>query len=186
VGSLACRAGENKKLLQNSTYGLSALKAILDAMEGSGFATGTDSLKVLSDVLDLIRTELTFQHQADATLSQASPGSGTKYTVLDTTAKARIIVIAVKCIWTVQPTPLEVHVTIDGVSLTFTVSNPVSDTWYQAALDPTAGETSQVLTTTNFLPYRSFLLEGRSVKVEAEITGGTVSQLDARIKYAKR
>jgi len=54
VGSLACRAGENKALLQNATYGLSALKAILDAIEGSGFATGTDSLKILSDVLDAI------------------------------------------------------------------------------------------------------------------------------------
>jgi len=42
------------------------------------------------------------------------------------------------------------------------------------------------LVTTDVEVTRSFLLEGRSVKVEAETTGGTVSNLSATVKYAKK
>ena len=123
-----------------------------------------------------------FKQQADATLSQA-PVSGTKYEVLATTKNVRIIGISVQCTWTVQPTPLEIHITIDGQTVTFTVTDPVTATDYFCQNSFAAAETAQELTTTQ--PDQAFLREGRSVKVEAEITGGTVSNLSARVKYAK-
>jgi len=233
MGSLACRAGENKSLLQNASYGLAALKALLDAIladtgttleakldtidsivdailvdtgttleakldtidgivdaiEGSGFSTTTDSLKVISDVLDLIRTELTFQHQADAYLSQVNPVSAQWYTVLDTTANVRIIGIAARVTWAVtQPTPLQVRITIDGNVITHSITNPVSATVYHAYIDSWEAEATQILSTTVYSAYRSFIYEGRSVKVEAAITWATTqpTPLVCRVKYAKR
>ena len=123
------------------------------------------------------------EHQADAVLNQANPISGTKYTVLPTTKNVRIITIATKVTWTVQPSPLELHIIIDGVNIPISQIDPVSDTWYNAELvdswTPSAGFS------TAHHPHRSFLLEGRSVKVEVEITGGTVSNLNSIVKYAK-
>lgn len=124
------------------------------------------------------------QQQADATLSQANPVSGTKYTVLDTVNNTRIIGISAQCTWTVQPTPLEIHVTIDGETVTFTVANPATATDYFAANSLANAETAQELAAAQ--PAVPFLREGQSVKVEAEITGGTVSNLSARVKYAKK
>jgi len=121
-------------------------------------------------------------HQADATLTQA-PVSGIKYVVLDT-KNARIISIGVKCVWTVQPTPLEIHITIDGVAIIASKIDPVTNTEYLV-------NDSHPLLATLFLESPGsgrilpFLIEGRSVKIEAEITGGTVSNLTARVKYAK-
>jgi len=119
------------------------------------------------------------EHQADATLSQANPVSGTKYTVLDTTKNVRIISVSVQCTWTVQPTPIEVHITIDGVSITVGFTDPVSATSYFFVND----RSSLCVFTANRA--QAFQLEGRSVKIEAEITGGTVSNLSATVKYAK-
>ena len=48
--------------------------------------------------------------------------------------------------------------------------------------NPVSGTKYTVLDTT--LNVRPFLLEGYSVKIEAEITGGTVSNLTVRAKYA--
>ena len=125
------------------------------------------------------------KHQADAVISQANPVSGTKYTVLDTTKNVRIIGVYVNCTWTVQPTPLEVHITLDGVAWKFSFTNPVSATGYFIIdLDIGNNENGQTLRT-NGTSRSAFILEGRSVKVEVEITGGTVSNLFARMKYAK-
>lgn len=128
-----------------------------------------------------------FQQQADATLSQANPVSGTKYTVLDTTTNVRIISIAVRCTWTVQPSPLEIHITIDGQTITHAGTNPVSDDWlFIDFTNAELNEATQLLDSSNAeLKRRAFAYEGRSVKVEAEITGGTVSNLSARVKYAR-
>jgi len=125
------------------------------------------------------------EQQADATLNQANPVSGTKYVVLDTTEHARIIGISVVVTWTVQPTPLEIHMTIDGQSLVFTKTDPVSATQYAAQLQETQAVTAQSLTNATRCDHRAFLIEGRSIKIEAETTGGTVSNLSARVKYAK-
>ena len=124
-----------------------------------------------------------FKQKADATLSQA-PVSGTKYTVLDTKRNVRIIGISVQCTWTVQPTPLEIHITIDGQTVTFTFTDPVSATDYFAKNSLATAETAQELTVTQ--PDVPFLREGQSVKVEAEITGGTVSNLSARVKWSQK
>ena len=123
------------------------------------------------------------QHQPDAVLDQANPVSGTKYTVLDTAKNVRIIAIMVRCIWTAQPTPLEVHVTIDGNVLLGQFVSPENDKDYYAFVG--SGSVQLILQLEVTTTERSFMLEGRSVKVEAEITGGTVSNLSARVKWAK-
>jgi hypothetical protein len=129
-----------------------------------------------------------FQQQADATLSQANPVSGTKYTVLDTVKNARIITIAITVTWTVQPAPLEVWVTIDGQTLRFFHATPVSAQPYEAITNAPQNADQPLIEIGAWAtePYNfGFLLEGRSVKVEVETTGGTVSNLSARVKYAK-
>ena len=129
-----------------------------------------------------------FEQQADATLNQANPVSGTKYEVLATSKRVRLIGISVQCTWTVQPTPLEIHITIDGQTVTFTFTDPVTATDYIAFNIPNAAETAQGLKAraeANDLTAPPFLREGRTVKVEAEITGGTVSNLSARVKWGK-
>lgn len=125
-----------------------------------------------------------FQHQADVTLDQANPGSGTKYEVLATSKRCRIISIVVQVTWTVQPTPLEIHLTIDGQALLGSFTDPVSATPYFAKLKGNMAEIF-LLDTTDFAYARPFLIEGRSVKVEVETTGGTVSNLSSRVKYQK-
>ncbi len=130
-----------------------------------------------------------YQHQADATLSQANPVSATLYTVLDTTKNVMIISIEIDITWAVtQPTPLEIVVTIDGVSTVFTVTNPVSATAYFASLNANAAASAQTLETTDRTATgRPFLLTGRSVKIEARITWAVTqpTPLVARVKYAK-
>ena len=136
--------------------------------------------------------EKVFAHQSDATLSQANPVSGTKYTVLDTTKNLRIIGISVKITWaTTQPTPLEVHITIDGNTITHTFTDPVSATEYVAYRDRSKAATAQGLKAfleADELTAPAFLYEGRSVKVEAEITWATTqpTPLEVRVKYAKK
>lgn len=122
-------------------------------------------------------------HQADAFLANA-PVSGTKYTVLDTVRNARIISIAVWVTWSVQPAPLEIHLTIDGIALTCNFTSPVSNTVY--TVQNVSSDAGFILANPVLDAYRSFLLEARSIKVEAEITGGTVSAMSVRVKYAKR
>lgn len=124
------------------------------------------------------------KHQADATLSQANPVSGTKYEVLATTKNVRIISITGYVEWTVQPTPLEAHITIDGQALRATKIDPVTATTYYTEISA-GGTLTFVFTTTDHAHSRAFLFEGRNVKIEVEVTGGTVSLLEARVKYGK-
>lgn len=123
--------------------------------------------------------------QADAVLNQANPVSETAYTVLATTKNVRVISITVSVAWTVQPTPLEIVVTIDGQTIIWTFTNPVTGTDYYAGVRAAFTPTTQPLDANDLAPYRAFLLEGRSVKIEARTTGGTVSGLYATVKYAK-
>ena len=126
-----------------------------------------------------------FKHQANATLSQANPMSGTKYEVLATSKRVRIIGLTAKCVWTVQPTPLEIHVTVDGVAFKWSQTDPVSNDYYDAKTIRTSwAPTAQICAVAgNIAP--AFLLEGRNVKVEVEITGGTVSNLSATLVWAQ-
>jgi len=125
------------------------------------------------------------EHQADATLDQANPGSGTEYEVLATTRNVRIISIAIRYTWTVQPTPLQIHITIDGNTVTYSFTDPVTNRWYIAIRRPEFAEDSGILAYITTGTDIAFLLEGRSIRITAEITGGTVSNLSARVKYGR-
>jgi len=205
MGSLACRAGENKRLLQNATYGLAALKAILDAMEGSGFATGTDSLKILSDVLDAIegsgfstttdslkvlsdmldtiRTELTFQHQAAAQLTQTNPTQNTWYTILDTTPNVRLYSLVVRVDTTNET--LDVRFTIDGLTISQTV-DVTAATWYRVRMNIDA-PTYLEIATSYLLAHGYSFLEARSLKIEVrKTTAAGTGTMYGRASYAKR
>ena len=152
-------------------------------------ASGTSTLDVVASEMDIHLVSdpdaKVFKDQPDATLDQDNPESGTKYEVLATTKRVRIIHIAVRCTWTVQPSPLEVWITIDGKTVRCVQTDPENNVWYY----PIEVYPENVDMTMGKAEYkgiaRSFLREGRSVKVEAEITGGTVSNLSARVKYAK-
>jgi len=133
------------------------------------------------------------KHQADATVNQA-PVSGTKYewssdgtqtNKLGDLKNIRIISIVAQCTWTVQPTPLEVHLTIDGQALLWTKTDPATATDYFCVFNDDDAPDAMQFETGATGKYRSFLVEGRSVKIEVEITGGTVSNLFLRVKYAK-
>ena len=134
-------------------------------------------------------TPQVFQHQADAVLSQANPVSATLYQVLATTKNVRIIGFMTNITWaTTQPTPLEVIITVDGQTITFVIANPVSATPYYDFINKNAAADAQSCTTDiNEAQRRSFLLEGRSVKVEVRITWATTqpTPLVCRVKYAK-
>ena len=138
------------------------------------------------------------QHQADSVTIVAAPVSGTKYgwlagatgagAALGTQSNVRILSLAVKVTWaTTQPNPLEVHVTVDGQPLTFLIATPVTATDYFDDSIPQTSPANQVLGTTSYLCYRGFLIEGRSVKVECEITWATTqpTNLTMRVKWAK-
>jgi len=128
-------------------------------------------------------------HQPDAYVNQVNPVSGQWYTVLDTTPNVRIITIFTRIFWaTTQPTPLEVRVTIDGNLITHIVANPVTATEYFGRMWEHTDETNQGLVTTSWGgSARSFLYEGRSVKVEVRITWAITqpTRLECRVKYAK-
>ena len=130
------------------------------------------------------------KRQADAVLDQAAPVSGVKYVVLDTTKNVKVISVMIQVTWTVQPTPLELHVTVDGIPMIFKKTDPVSTSVYFPQANPDPAPTAQFLVTTadaepHYTRYTTELLSGRSVKIEAETTGGTVSNLSAKVKYAK-
>ena len=119
----------------------------------------------------------------DIKIEQASPTSGTQYEVLPFTNHVHIISLTARVTWTVQPTPLEAHVTVDGVVITFSRTNPVSATNYMASLgNSMAPSTAQVFDTSDTAATRD-ILSGRRVQVTVEITGGTVSLLECRLKY---
>jgi len=123
-----------------------------------------------------------WQYQTDAVLNQTNPVSGIQYVVLDTTKNCRIISISIEVTWVGQPSPLEVWVTIDGVSLRFYKNNPASATRYVGVFTNPEGDDQAMQST----PYqKSFVIEGKSIKIEAETTAGaTVSNMTCRIKYA--
>lgn len=127
--------------------------------------------------------------QADTTLSQANPVSGTQYAVLATNINVRIWAASAYSEWTVQPSPIELHFTIDGNTLTHAKANPVTATHYIAQLNAQGSEIQGNMDIYTALGYsliaRSIMIEGRSVAAVAEITGGTVQLLTARIKWSK-
>jgi len=140
-------------------------------------------------IYELLGQKVVTELLADAAISQANPVSGQKYLVLAETQNVMVYGAATKITWaTTQPTPLELFITVDGVEINHKQGNPVSGTWYYANRSMAAAMNNQGHTTTAAVGgYNSFLWEGRSVKVEAEITWATTqpTPLEARVKYAK-
>jgi hypothetical protein len=126
---------------------------------------------------------------ADALLSgtgNTAPVSLTKYTVLAEAKNVRLMGIEADVTWGVtQPSLLEVIVTVSDIPFIFKVADPVSTTKYFASLSTVAAD-SQILETID-RPARTYLLEGRSVKVEIRVTWATTqpTPLNCRVKYAK-
>lgn len=125
-----------------------------------------------------------FQQQADVAISQANPVSTTLYEVLPTAKNVRVISIYAETTGgTVDP--LDVVVTIDGETITYTVATPGSGTPYFAINRANLGETAQALGTTDLSDRNPFIREGRSVKVEARVTWTVQpNPLQCRVKYA--
>jgi len=127
------------------------------------------------------------EHQTDVTLNQANPISGTLYEVLAATPNVRLVMVAVRVTWTVQPTPLEVHITIDGVTYTASYTDPITATDHFlipiSAGYPYPGMTLVLLT--EAIRHGYPIIEGRNIRVQVETTGGTVSALQARVRYAR-
>lgn len=126
--------------------------------------------------------------QVDAFLTITNPVSGTKYEVLPTTELVRIRNIAIRSTHTVTQALAEVHVTVDGISYS-QVQNATSNTWYLSSSNrPQSPGLFNWLTQ---LDHRdsAFLFEGRSVKIEMEVTeaidAGTITDLRCRVKWAK-
>lgn len=120
---------------------------------------------------------------ADAVLNQAAPVTGTKYEVLAETKNVRIIGIAIKVTWTVQPTPLELEVIVDGEQMLFSKTDPVTATLYYPKPSSDRAPATFYLDTVDHPLSRAFLFEGKTVTVNVETTGGTVSNLFCRVKY---
>jgi hypothetical protein len=67
------------------------------------------------------------------------------------------------------------------------MDNPATATNYEAVMYGASEEFGQALLALHsYAPYRAFLYEGKSIRVQARTTGGTVQNLTARVKYAKR
>lgn len=129
-----------------------------------------------------------FVQQADAAISQANPVSTTLYEVLATTKNVRVLSLFAKVTWAVnQPTPLEAVVTIDGQTISYGIDNPVSATNYFACAYGAGAEANQSLNVNDHSADRAFILEGRSVRIQARITfaAGAPTPLVCRVKYAR-
>ena len=119
--------------------------------------------------------------QAEATLDQAAPVQNTWYTVLDTKANCRVWHIAAR-VDTANET-LEIRVTVDGVTLTAQEACTAGTTyaiWFKRT--PTGNVLDFYGT---FWKYDTFLIEGRSVKVEMRKTTATgAGNLKAALHYS--
>lgn len=125
-----------------------------------------------------------WQLQVDATLAQANPVSGTPYPVLAATEDVMIISAAFRVDWTVQPTPLSLVVTVDGIPITFSQANPATATYYNPRFDPGGAMASQLAAASSLIT-GGFIIKGQNIAVEALTTGGTVQNLYAIIKWAR-
>jgi hypothetical protein len=133
--------------------------------------------------------QIQYEWQAEATLNQDNPVAGTLYTVLDTTKNVRIIGMSANVTWSAQPSNVTIVVTCDGKTLNFDCANPASATDFFAFLKEYAsqiGASYGMDSAAAYIRTRSFLLEGKTVKIQAKVTGGTSSNLKVRVLYAKR
>jgi len=137
------------------------------------------------------------ERQDDSVTIIANPVSGTKYewragatgsgAELGIQKNVRIISIFAALTWaTTQPTPLEVHVTLDGEAITHTKTDPVSLAGLFAERTSNATPALQGFGAAT-LAYRPFIYEGRLCKIEIEITWAVTQPTDLtlRVKWAR-
>jgi len=171
-----------RDLLQHATYGLSALKTLLDAIKTDRLENTTYGLSALKTLLDAIQTSLQYQFQTPAELNQASPVQNQWYTVLDTT-NALLLQMAVM-IYTTSET-LEIKITLDGEVSTTSLA-ATNDTVYGFAYRVHPEVTQPVFQAG--LDYTQFvLIPTRIFKVEVrKTTANGTGRLRSRVVYAKR
>ena len=127
-----------------------------------------------------------YEYQDDATLVQDDPVSTEINPVLLASDKVKVYSISASVTWTVQPSPLEIIVIIDGTTTILHVQeDPVSEQEYSAIL--LAGEPPwlQGMDTTGLASSRAFIYEGHNVAINARTTGGTVSNITCRVKWGQ-
>jgi hypothetical protein len=143
-----------------------------------------------------IKYLLPTKYKGDLYVDQANPVSGTKYEwsttglaagAAGTKYNVRLIAAFASVTWTVQPTPLEVHVTVDGETFTAARANPASTTPYYLfpSFTDVTHDTWNLNATAENGFRRAFLLDARSLKLEAETTGGTSQALNLRVLWCK-
>ena len=126
-----------------------------------------------------------FREQTDAVISQANPTSGTQYTVLEVHGCGRLRFGQASVTWTGQPDPLELHVTVDTKTVTFTKATPVSATDYWTTIHMYSANAGSLDGTAENAGRQSYLYDFVGYcKVLAETTGGTTQNLSARVVYA--
>ncbi len=129
--------------------------------------------------------DYTFEHQPDATLSQANPAKDTWYTVLDFKKNCKIYAITV-LVWTTNET-LEVRVTVDSQVLVGSVEASHTTYYYVHHKLYAAAASALAIDGNVFLLGHYAPLEGREVKVEVrKTTEAGTGTIDARVVYAKR
>jgi len=130
------------------------------------------------------RPQVPPEQQPDAALTQANPVQNTWYTVLDTTPNARIIGMACAVLTTGET--IEVRMTVDGQVKTGSMALS-ADTGYYVYLY-TGSDASKLYFTSSVIEQygRSFIIEGRSVKVEIrKTTAAGAGNLWACVSYAR-
>jgi len=176
-------SGKNKKLLENATYGLAALKALVDDLETRLTAARAGYLDNLNNAGLLKANKYAWKKQPIAPLAQSGPTQNTWYTILDTTEDALLIMMSIyQTNSEAGSKDLQVRLTIDGITMTGSVSlahnttNLVYISWASDTLSFSGG----VLLAAYYAP-----LPGQSVKVEARITSapGTTQVLGGAVQY---
>ena len=126
-----------------------------------------------------------WERQDNVVLNQANPVSGTQYMVLNAVPMVKVKAMNASVTWTVQPTPLEVWTTEDGVQEEHFIANPDSTEVYHAKDVMSALQTDFTLCLNDADNTRGTQLNvmGKEVTVEAETTGGTVQNLSCVVTY---
>ena len=126
-------------------------------------------------------SQVVFEHQAHATLSQANPVVNNWYTVLNTTSNVRLYAICCRVADTAET--LQVRLTIDGQTLTDSFEATADTTYYNYLRFTDADLWFQ---TTTYLVGVYTYIEGRSVKVEVrKVTNAGAGTITGRVVYAR-
>jgi hypothetical protein len=132
-----------------------------------------------------------FQEQVDAFISQDDPVSTTIYPVLPTSMNVKIHSIEEDITWAItQPNPMQVRVTVDGITIIHSQVDPVSATPYYCRRIPGVDAVNQLMTTDQAIAMNEAapLYEGRSVRVDCLViwAANQSTPLVCRVKWAQQ